>query len=126
MGGWEIEHTDEFEAWWDGLNIDEQVAVAGYVDSLEQAGPTLDHPRSSKIHGSTHGHMRELRVQCQGRPIRVFYAFDPRRCAVLLIGGDKTGVSDSRFYAEFVPKADAIYDAHLEALALEGLRRGDG
>ena len=63
--------------------------------------------------------MRELRVQHQGRPYRVLYAFDPRRAAILLIGGDKTG--NERWYDEFVPIADRLYDAHLETLKREGL-----
>ena len=63
--------------------------------------------------------MRELRVQSGGSPLRVFYAFDPRRSAILLIGGDKTG--NDRFYQEFVPRADALYDEHLEELRKEGL-----
>lgn len=68
---------------------------------------------------SRHSHMRELRVQHQGRPYRVLYAFDPRRAAILLIGGDKTG--NERWYDEFVPIADRLYDAHLETLKREGL-----
>ena len=63
--------------------------------------------------------MRELRIQHQGRPIRVFYAFDPRRTAILLLGGDKTG--DGRFYERMVPEADALYDEYLEELKQEGL-----
>jgi len=63
--------------------------------------------------------MRELRVQSSGRPVRVFYAFDPRRTAVLLIGGDKTG--DDRFYKQFVPLADRLYDEHSKELKEEGL-----
>jgi hypothetical protein len=63
--------------------------------------------------------MRELRVQHRGRPYRVLYAFDPRRAAILLIGGDKTG--NEGWYGEYVPKADALYDAHLETLELERL-----
>ena len=63
--------------------------------------------------------MRELRVQSSGRPVRVFYSFDPRRTAVLLIGGDKTG--DDRFYKQFVPLADRLYDEHLKELKEEGL-----
>ena len=62
--------------------------------------------------------MRELRVQHQGRPYRVFYAFDPRRAAILLIGGDKTG--DSRFYERLTPIADRLFDEHLEQLKREG------
>jgi hypothetical protein len=63
--------------------------------------------------------MRELRVQHRGRPYRVLYAFDPRRVAILLIGGDKTG--HDRWYEQFVPVADHLYDRHLETLKQEGL-----
>lgn len=61
--------------------------------------------------------MRELRIQHEGRPYRVLYAFDPRRTAILLIGGDKTG--NDRWYDEFVPKADKLYDDHLDTLEKE-------
>lgn len=63
--------------------------------------------------------MRELRVQSAGHPIRVFYTFDPRRMAILLIGGDKTG--DNRFYQKYIPLADILYDIYLEELKKEGL-----
>ena len=82
-------------------------------------GPGLPYPYSSDIRSSRHGVMRELRVQSVGRPLRVFYAFDPRRTSILLIGGDKTG--NDRFYEEYVPVADALYDKHLEELRKEGL-----
>jgi hypothetical protein len=63
--------------------------------------------------------MRELRIQHMGRPYRVLYAFDPRRSAILLIGGDKTG--DDRWYDVHVPIADQLYEAYLEELIKEGL-----
>lgn len=63
--------------------------------------------------------MRELRVQSGGKPLRIFYAFDPRRSAILLIGGDKTG--DDRFYERMIPIADDLYDVYLEELQQEGL-----
>ena len=66
--------------------------------------------------------MRELRVQHAGRPYRVLYAFDPRRVAILLIGGDKTG--NDRWYEQFVPVADRLYDAHLVLLRKEGSSDG--
>jgi len=66
--------------------------------------------------------MRELRVQHAGNPYRVLYAFDPRRMAILLIGGDKTG--NARWYEEYVPIADDIYDKHIATLGQEGLLDG--
>jgi hypothetical protein len=116
---WEVEYTDEFEEWWDGLNEAEQEDVAAYVTLLEKKGPTLPYPYSSDIRGARHTHMRELRVQHKGRPYRVLYAFDPRRAAILLIGGDKTG--DDRWYDTSVPLADELYDRHVAALKKEGL-----
>ena len=114
---WEVEYTDEFGDWWTALDEAEQESVAASVGLLEARGPQLGHPHSSAIASSRHGHMRELRVQHKGRPYRVFYAFDPRRMAMLLIGGDKTG--DDRFYERMVPLADALYDDHLLTLSNE-------
>ena len=71
-------------------------------------------PYSSNVKGSRHEHMRELRVQFAGRPIRISYAFDPRRTSILLIGDDKTG--DNRIYERLVPLADQLYDEHLQEL----------
>lgn len=116
---WEVEYTNEFERWWSDLTIRQQDALAVKVQLLMRYGPFLPHPHSSGIIGSRHGRMRELRVQSGGRPLRVFYAFDPRRIAILLIGGDKTG--NDRFYEQYVPIADYLYDEHLEELRKEGL-----
>jgi hypothetical protein len=118
----EVELTDEFEAWWDDLDEDEQASVAAYVGLLEAKGATLPYPYSSGINESRHSHMRELRVQHAGRPYRVLYAFDPRRMAILLIGGNKTG--NDRWYEEYVPVADDLYDTHIASLKKEGLLNG--
>lgn len=119
---WEVEHTAEFEHWWDCLDAEEQESVAAYVELLEKRGPQLPFPYSSGVERSRHAHMRELRVQHHGRPYRVLYAFDPRRIAILLVGGDKTG--NDRWYEQFVPRADVLYDVHLDELKLE--EAGDG
>lgn len=113
----DIEYTDQFEEWWNGLGEEEQEDVRASVYLLEEFGVGLGSPYSSSVHGSRHGHMRELRVQHQGRPYRVLYAFDPLRNAILLIGGDKTG--DGRWYDKYVPIADDLYDEHLEELRRE-------
>lgn len=119
---WEVEYTDEFGAWWDALTDAEQESVRASVKLLGDFGPNLRFPHSSGISGSRHERMRELRVQHAGRPYRVLYAFDPRRCAILLIGGDKTG--NDRWYEKNVPLADRLYDEHLEALQKERLNDG--
>lgn len=118
---WDVEYTDEFGAWWDTLTGDERIRVTASVGLLERRGPSLPFPHSSGVSGSRHGHMRELRVQVSGRPIRVFYAFDPRRVAILLIGGDKTGQDD--FYVRLIPTADRLYNEHLAEIAAEASRR---
>ena len=91
-----MEFTDEFGEWWDHLTAQEQASVRAYVKLLEEYGAALKHPYCSSVETSKYDHMRELRVQHAGRPYRVLYAFDPRRIAMLLIGGDKTG--NDRWY----------------------------
>jgi hypothetical protein len=115
---WNVEYTDQFEAWWALLSEDEQVSVAASVALLEARGPQLGFPHSSAVNGSRHGHMRELRTQHAGRPFRTLYVFDPRRDVILLLGGDKTG--QNRWYEVNVPIADELYDVHLEELRKEG------
>ena len=114
---WEVHYTDQFGQWWDSLSAEEQNSVAMVVDLLEERGPSLRRPYSDVIASSRHANMKELIIQHEGRPYRVLYAFDPRRCAILLIGGDKTG--DDRWYERFVPMADRLYDEHLAALQEE-------
>ncbi len=97
--------------------MEEQESVSVGVGLLEKYGVALKYPYCSGVAESKHPHMRELRIQHAGRPYRVLYAFDPRRAAMLLIGGDKTG--DDRWYEKFVPVADAIYDRHLDELGQE-------
>ena len=88
-----------------------QESVAYSVDLLARLGVGLKFPLSSGVSASRYAHMRELRIQHQGRPYRVLYAFDPQRNAVLLIGGDKTG--DEQWYGTYVPLADRLYERHL-------------
>ena len=116
---WEVEYTDEFGIWWESLTESEQDTVAVGVSLLEQQGPSLPFPYSSAINGSRYAHMRELRIQHGGEPYRLLYAFDPRRVAILLIGGRKTG--DDRWCERHISQADRLYDAHIEQLKREDL-----
>ncbi|MFL5542333.1 MAG: type II toxin-antitoxin system RelE/ParE family toxin [Longimicrobiaceae bacterium] len=115
----EVEGTDEFDEWFDSLSDAERRDVVAAVDYLELKGTALGFPHTSSVESSRHSHMRELRIQHRGRPYRVLYAFDPRRTAILLLGGDKTG--DDRWYEKYVPIADDLYDEYLEELRREHL-----
>jgi len=116
---WEVEFTVEFERWWNSLDAGEQESLAASIGLIEELGPQLPRPHSDTVNGSKHANMKELRTQHKGRPLRTFYAFDPRRMAILLLGGDKTG--DARFYDRMIPLADKLYDQHLKDLKKEGL-----
>ena len=96
--------------WLEGLDdatFDQMMPV---VDALEQVGPALGRPLADRIEGSRHHIMKELRSV--GKNLRILFAFDPERKAILLIAGDKTGQWD-RWYRENVPLADELYDRHL-------------
>ena len=111
---WEVEYTDEFEVWWNGLNEEEQVEIDRKVHLLEAFGPTLPRPHADVIVQSRHPNMKELRGKVKERHLRVLFAFDPRRTAIPLLGGDKSG--DPGWYDRFVPIADELFDQHLREL----------
>lgn len=110
----EVLATDDFRDWYQSLDDSSADDVDVAVELLEQRGVTLGFPWSSAIQGSDMP-LRELRIQSRGRPLRVLYAFDPKRQAVLLLGGDKTG--DDRFYARLVPLAERIWKEYLDETA---------
>ena len=107
-------HTDEFGDWWDALSEDEQEDVARVVELLRGAGVLLRSPHCSALQG-TNQPLRELRPRQGASPLRVVYAFDPQRDAVLLIGGDKA--SDTRFYKRIIPRAERIWKEYLDEQA---------
>jgi len=108
----EIIVTDEFKAWYEGLNESEQDAIVRVVRLLREHGVNLKFPFTSGIKGSAHSAMRELRIQQAGKPYRVLYAFDPVRQAVLLVGGVKTG-KGNRWYEEAIRTADRLFGEYL-------------
>lgn len=117
---WGVEYTDEFEEWWNVILPDEQERITATVELLEEHGPSLKRPAVGTIESSRHPNMKEL---IPTTSIRILFAFDPRRSAVLLLGGDKRGKWDD-WYDEHVPLADGLYDEHLETLREEGLIDG--
>jgi hypothetical protein len=119
---WEVEFTNEFGEWWESLDGEEQDSVAVVIRLLERHGPSLSRPYADKVQSSRHANMKELRIQHAGRPYRVLFAFDPRRQAILLIGGDKSG--NDRWYEAFVPRADKLYSEHLKTILREGENSG--
>ena len=121
MAIWEVEVTEVFEKWWDKLNEAEREDVRAVVGLLELRGPALPFPYSSAVVTSRHSQMRELRIQHKGKPYRVLYAFDPKRMALLLVGGDKSG--KDRWYEKNVPLADKLYDEHLANLKKHAYRK---
>jgi len=108
---------EAFEAWYRELDDVDAEQVAIVVDLLEARGTSLGFPHSSAIKGSKVG-LRELRIQSMGKPLRVFYKFDPKRQAVLILGGDKTG--NDRFYSEYVRRAEKLWFEYLRESQEEG------
>jgi hypothetical protein len=109
---WQVEFTGQFETWWHSLTEDEQVEISAKVELLQERGPTLPRPHADVISTSRHPNMKELRGKVEDRHLRVLYAFDPHRTALLLLGGDKTG--DPKWYEKFVPVADDLFARHLK------------
>ncbi len=115
---WEVEYTDEFGEWWATITAEQQEAVTAAVSVLQDGGPALGRPLVDTIRSSRHSNMKELRASRDGA-LRVLFAFDPHRSAILLLGGNKSGQWDE-WYRTAVPLADDLYDAHLAELEREG------
>ncbi len=109
---WATERTREFEEWWETLTELEQNQVLSSLLLVEESGPATGRPAVDTVSGSRHPNLKELRAT---QTLRVFFAFDPRRVAILLVGGDKAGRT-KRFYRQMIAKADKIYDAHLRSV----------
>jgi hypothetical protein len=114
---WEVEFTDEFEEWWNGLSVEEQESVNASVRVLQEKGPALGRLHVDTLSKmSKHSQMKELRIQHAGDAYRVLLAFDPKRNAILLLGDRK---ADQKWYKRAVPKADKLFDEHLAAIERE-------
>jgi hypothetical protein len=116
---WDVEIGDEFEPEFDALPEDVQDEILAHACLLQEYGPQLGRPRVDTLNGSRHANMKELRFHAADGVWRVAFAFDPRRHAILLVAGDKSGGSEKRFYDELIRKADKRFDAHLANLKKE-------
>ena len=116
---WNIDISDELESEWDQLPVEVQDEILAHGKLLAQFGPQLGRPRVDTLNGSRHANMKELRFDAAGGVWRVAFAFDPRRRAILLVAGDKSGVSERRFYKQLVAKADTRYEAHLATTSIK-------
>ena len=98
------------------------LAEAGFVETF---GPETGRPHVDKLQGSVYAKMKELRFEAEDGEWRVAFAFDPNRRAVLLVAGDKSGVSQKKFYKRLIAKADARYKQHLERQKTEDRRANE-
>ena len=110
---WTVEIGNEFEPEFDALHEDVQLEILALSRLLQKFGPQMGRPRVDTLNGSRHTNMKELRSSAADGQWRVAFAFDPKRKAVLLVAGDKSGAGEKRFYRELIRKADARFDSHL-------------
>ena len=121
---YEIERTDEFTAWWDGLSDKQQIEVAKIVGVLAEKGPNLKRPYVGKIDGSKKiPNLKELIIQFAGDPYRVFFLFDERQFGILLLGARKTGgrKAEAAWYKARIAEVEPIYEQYISELKKEGL-----
>lgn len=109
--------SDEFRDWYDQLPEKESKRVEDTIKLLMLRGPNLSRPHADMLQETRISNLKELRVQSGGRPLRILFAFDPRRIAYLILGGDKTG--DANWYRTYIPIAEAIYFRHLQEIQHE-------
>lgn len=116
---WIVEFADEFEPEFDALPAAVQDELLVKLALLQQLGPYLGRPTVGTLNGSKHANMKELRFETSGGVWRVAFAFDPRRIAVLLAAGDKSGGSERRFYRQLIAKADRRLATHLSRVEMQ-------
>jgi hypothetical protein len=119
MVKWAVDLHDDFVAEYNELHSDVQDELLAHIKLLEEFGPQLGRPRADTLNGSRHANMKELRFYAAGGVWRFAFAFDPKRQAIILCGGDKSGVSENRFYQQLIDKGDARFDAHMARIKKE-------
>ena len=113
---WRVTFYAAFEAEFDALPADVQDELLIHTGALEVFGPVLGRPLVDTLKGSRYPNMKELRFNADSGVWRVAFAFDPVRQGILLVAGDKSGISQRRFYRQLIAKADERFAAHLGQL----------
>ena len=113
---WKVDLHNDFVREYDELDKDVQDELLAHIELLEQFGPQLGRPRADTLNGSRHANMKELRFEAADGVWRFAFAFDPKRRAIILCGGDKSGVSEKRFYRQMIDRADARFDSHVATI----------
>ena len=121
---WLVSTTDQFDGWFGELGEDGQVEIIAKVELLRLMGPQLGRPHADTLKGSRHSNMKELRANTKDKVLRIAFAFDPDRSAILLVGGDKSRVGQKRIYKRLIAEADEVYDRHLQRVAAR--KKGNG
>ena len=120
---WEVDLYDEFVPEYRELHKEVQDELLAHIELLEQFGPQLGRPRADTLNGSRHANMKELRFDAADGVWRFAFAFDPKRRAIILCGGDKSGGSEKRFYQQLIDKADDRFAAHLAVIRKQKERK---
>ena len=119
---WDVLFYEAFDAEFEDLSEVVQDELLAHARLLEEFGPQLGRPRVDTLNGSKHANLKELRFDADDGVWRVAFAFDPRRKAILLVCGDKSGGSEKRFYKKLLKKADERFDDHLSRLPKKGIK----
>ncbi len=121
---WTAATTDVFDEWFQTLGDEERAEIEAKVNLLELFGPALGRPHADTLNGSKFPNMKELRADVADHTLRIAFAFDPSRAAILLVGGDKRGKPQRPFYRQLITKADILYAEHLSTLKKLTKKRG--
>lgn len=114
---WKVAFGDEFDAEFEKLAEAVQDELLATANLLEHFGPQLGRPHADTLNDSAFANMKELRFEADDGVWRLAFAFDPERKAILLVAGDKSGISEKRFYKTLIATADKRYQRHLNSLA---------
>jgi hypothetical protein len=116
---WSVQLHDDFVLEFAEFSAPVQDELLALMGLLKEYGPKLGRPHADTLNDSEHANMKELRFKADGGVWRVTYAFDRKREAILLVAGDKSGISEKRFYKQLISKSDARYNEHLKKLKVK-------